>query len=50
MDMVMNCSPIAISRQELCEYYALRIVQKGRQMAEEKSLGKNHHMDMANQR
>lgn len=50
MDMVMNCSPIAISRQELCEDYALRIVQKGRQMAEEKSLGKNHHMDMANQR
>ena len=45
MDMVMNCSPIAISRQELCEDYALRIVQKGRQMAEEKSLEKSHHME-----
>ena len=50
MDKVMNYSPIAVARQEQCEDYALKIVQKGRQLAEEKSLAKNLCMNVGVQR
>lgn len=50
MDRVMNYSPIAVARQEQCEDYALKIIQKGRQLAEEKSLEKNLCMNVGGQR